>query len=1141
MIWRDGDLPEGAPSFDPSLSYDLISYGDALLSMAIRLREGGGSDDVIRAAFEQAGNAIEATVTNSDTDDPRRGFHKLLAASAFHLGHYSARAFSLLASALEGNNLSMIERALALLIIRSLDELDTLIAEIRHGGLFSDQTIARNLDTQLTESIDAAEPDEDKDPITEALDSALTDCFAMALSFFLVALEAGEEELVAEALEELQRGLDTSGEMNLVPQWWVFRLAKHLVDDLWNSSFHVALPLTPSDGDVASWQSSRDLLIASLYRRKRAEIELWPSQLEAAARAVDMNDNLVVSLPTSAGKTRVAELCILRCLSEGKRVIFVTPLRALSAQTENTLKRTFGPLGRSISTLYGSIGTSGYEQDALRSRDIVVATPEKLDFALRSDPSLLDDVGLVVLDEGHMIGLGEREVRYEVQIQRLLKREDASDRRIVCLSAILPTGEQFDDFVAWIRRDTEGDAVTTEWRPTRLRFGEVLWRSNKARLELKVGAETPFVPSWFGTKAPTQGRRRKHFPNDKRELVLATAWRLVEEGQTVLIYCPVRRSVEPFAKAIVDLFGYGLLDPVFTGNAEDLASALTIGKEWLGEEHPILKCLEMGVAIHHGALPTPFRKEVERLIAAGALKITISSPTLAQGLNLSATTLVVHSLHRNREIIPASEFRNVVGRAGRAFIDIEGLILYPIFDNHRNRKRDWERLISDVSGLEMESGLLRLVVTLLDRMNKQLGEVSFEELTEYVMNHAGAWELVKHDEEGEQAFAARQGEWNYYLSILDTALLALVGDQQEVAADQLAQCIDDVLASSLWQRRLSRRKDTVQDILEKALESRAKLIWGRSNAAQRRGYFLAGVGLNTGEQLDAIAGEANKLLVSVNGSLLSGESGAAIEDLTSLARMIFQIEPFVPDPLPDNWEAILRSWLQGEEVSEFAGANSAEVLRFIETGLIYRLPWGMEAVRVRAQANGEVIEQELGNLTIDDFEVSLAAPAIETGTTNLSAALLMQAGFTPRLAAIKAVEETNAGFTDFAQLRAWLASPEVLEASASDEWPTPSSRAHWLDFMASSSDHGETAWRERTGELPVQWNEEIEIPEAHSLVKIRREESGEYGVLSPAYEKLGVLEAAFDETPQGLFRTWVDEDRDKLRFKYFGPSDVPTN
>jgi Lhr-like helicase len=200
--------------------------------------------------------------------------------------------------------------------------------------------------------------------------------------------------------------------------------------------------------------------------------------------------------------------------------------------------------------LYGSIGTSQLEEDVLRRRHIVVATPEKLDFALRNDPSLIDNVGLIILDEGHMIGLGEREVRYEVQIQRLLRRADAAQRRIVCLSASLPSGDQFDDFLTWLRRDKPGAAVTSIWRPTRLRFGEIIWTRNRARLEIRVGNERPFIENFFSWQVPPTGRRKTRFPRDQRELVLASAWRLVKEGQSVLIYCPERRSVEPFAVAI---------------------------------------------------------------------------------------------------------------------------------------------------------------------------------------------------------------------------------------------------------------------------------------------------------------------------------------------------------------------------------------------------------------------------------------------------------------------------------------------------------------------------------------------------------------------------------------------------------------
>lgn len=348
------------------------------------------------------------------------------------------------------------------------------------------------------------------------------------------------------------------------------------------------------------------------------------------------------------------------------------------------------PLGKTISALYGSTGVSDLDEDAIRTRDIVVATPEKLDFALRNDPTLLDDVGLLVFDEGHMIGLSEREVRYEVQIQRLLKRADAAERRIVCLSAILPDGEQLDDFACWLRRDRPGGVVKNDWRPTRLRYGEVLWNGQTARLNLRVGDERPFVPRYLTGFVPPIGQRRTIFPKDLGELCLAIAWRLVQDGQSVLVFCPVRAHVEPFADRIIDLHRRGALPSLLGVDPAVLRTAQVLGAEWLGEDHPILKCLTLGVAIHHGALPSAFRKEIERLLRDGVLKVTISSPTLAQGLNLSATTVIIHSLYRNRARIEAAEFKNVVGRAGRAFVDVEGLVLYPIFDQHDYRTAQWK-------------------------------------------------------------------------------------------------------------------------------------------------------------------------------------------------------------------------------------------------------------------------------------------------------------------------------------------------------------------------------------------------------------------------------------------------------------------
>lgn len=763
MIWRDGVLPEDAPAFDQLLSYDLLSYGYSLLGLGLRLVEANGSQSLAQRAFEGAATAIESVIARGP-NSRERGFHRVVAAAAYHLGSYSARAYSLLQTALDSGEVTIGERSLIHIIRRELDTLDALILSHRDEDVAADANLVETLrglfEPMSDEDQDADSGDTD---VIDVVDLALTDAFVGAISMALLAFERGEQALLDEALSTLRVGLGAASELDMVPQWWCHRLAIHLLRGLWGASFHRLLPDGPIDGDGGDWARLRATFIASLFRRRRSEIDLWPSQLAAAERVLNTSENLVLSLPTSAGKTRIAELCILACLAEGRRVVFVTPLRALSAQTETALQRTFTPLGKTVTSLYGAIGASSADEDLLRERDIVVATPEKLDFALRNDPTLLDDVGLVVLDEGHMIGADEREVRYEVQVQRLLRREDAAARRIICLSAILPDGDEVEDFVNWLADDQPDGLIASSWRPTKLRYGEVIWQGDRARLSIIVGDEEPFVPRFLEPFVPPIGRRTTPFPKDPQELTLATAWRLVDDGQTVLIFCPLKSSVNAFAKVIVDLHARGALGSVFEGDPGDLASAITIGEEWFGRDHPILACLRLGVAIHHGSLPAPYRREVERLLQRGALKVTVSSPTLAQGLNLSASALVMHSLWRNRELIKASEFRNIVGRAGRAFVDSVGLVVHPIFKDVSRGRRNWRQLVEDTALRDMESGLLQLVVNLFARMQAKHGLRDLDALLEYVAGTA-AWDFPEVVAESEEEAERSRTAWRSQLA-----------------------------------------------------------------------------------------------------------------------------------------------------------------------------------------------------------------------------------------------------------------------------------------------------------------------------------------------------------------------------------------
>ena len=1086
-------------------------------------------------AFEQAATAIEAVIAKGNRQEVDRDFHFIIAAASYHLAHLSARAYSLLGIVEADDNFSPIERVLSQLMRRNFRALRTGVLDYRASGQGSDAQIAAAIQASLNQGEATVEPaDGSNDFLFNSLDLALTDGFMAAMSLFNLALERGEQPLLGQALERLWTNLAICSELNMLPQWWAHRIAIHLLSDLWSITYHEKVPFQPAGGEAVDWPRLRELFIALLHRRTKAEVDLWPSQIEAASRAVDQSDDLVVSLPTSAGKTRIAELCILRCLAGRKRVVFITPLRALSAQTETTLRGTFGPLGKTISALYGSIGVSGFDENAIRERDIVVATPEKLDFALRNDPSLLDDVGLLVFDEGHMIGLNEREVRYEVQIQRLLRRADASDRRIVCLSAILPDGDQMDDFAGWLRRDHPGGPIKHDWRPTRLRFGEVVWSAPYARLDLRVGDERPWVqrfltgtvpPNWV----PPKHRRTKLFPCDQRELCLATAWRLVEDGQTVLIFCPQRRSVEPYADAIVELHERGALRSLLEVDPAALNTAIALGQEWLGPESAILKCLRLGVALHHGALPAAYRKEVERLLRLNILKVTVSSPTLAQGINLSATAIVMHSLHRFRERIEISEFKNVIGRAGRAYVDVEGIVLFPMFDDITKKRRNWDALINDLGARDMESGLVRLVIALLSRMHAHVGGDLFQ-LMEYVVNNAAAWtfpEIVKEKpDDRERALA----DWERYIATLDTAILGLIGEN-EIPNDGIEAALDDILQSSLWQRRLLRRNEQVQQALKVGLVARSRLIWNQSTATQRRGYFLAGVGLETGHALDAIAADANLLLVQANAGILANDSEVTIAAVTNIAERVFAIYPFAPDPMPTNWRDILRAWLLGQPLATFAAGQESDTLQFIEGGLVFRLPWAMEAIRVRAAANGDTI----GDILLDDYEVGLAVPAVETGTLNHSASILIQAGFNSRLAAIKAVTDTGATFQTGQELRLWLNSQGVTAWSAQPNWPTAETKSMWAEFALSFAPHENRTWADRRYWANVAW---LGLPPPPGTPVQIHEWADQPNVLSADGTRLGTAQAALNPARAGLVRAQVAQDVRRIDVTYLGPDDL---
>ncbi|GAA0651189.1 hypothetical protein GCM10010174_88600 [Kutzneria viridogrisea] len=1126
MIRRDGVLPLDAPGFSSFLDADLLNYAYALLSTSLELLEiaeddSAGQITLAQQGFIQSSFALEAATRNA-ASGADLVFHGLVAGAASHLGGYAARAFSLIHASRQSERLTPMEQTLADLLVRDLSSIERRTLTLRASAQVSDEALLAAL-TSAGSSVDDGSPSNEFGPVI----LLLSENYLSAVAAGLFAIEIGSRDLLESAFEELRDGEQASSDVSAPGPWWIYRLTRHLLGGLFDTSLETNIPHDPPSGvadRVERWNYLRRNFVASLLVRERSEIDLWPSQLHVVDRIFQDLRDLVVALPTSAGKTRIAELSILACLAQQRRTVYVTPLRALSAQTEHVLTRTFSPLGIRVSSLYGSMGTSDVDEDALRSSEIVVATPEKLDFALRSDPSVLNDVGLVVLDEGHMIGASEREVRYEAQIQRLLRRSDASERRILCLSAVFPSGPDLDDFVAWITDDEPDGLHRESWRPTQQRFGLVEWRKDHARLSITLGAEQPFIPRYFEEKKPS-GRRRKMFPADQREHVIATGWRLVEEGQTVLVFCPQRNSVEPYARAIIDLHARGLVTSVLPPGI-DLSDALAVGAEWFGADHPILRCLELGVAIHHGALPGPFRREIERLLQRGILKVTIASPTLAQGLNLSASAVLFHGVRRGTDLLKGSEFANVIGRAGRAFVDTEGLVLYPIFNKTRQRRRDWLSLTQEDGGKTLRSGLIEIGLALLRRMIESQGHASVEPLLNYLTG-GPEWSLPIVPHETAEGHAAAAASWQSNLALLDIGILSIVGDgDQDSAADAATQIVADALRASLWERQLSRFDNTAATAIRGLVYSRTRHLWRTGTPSQRRGWFLAGLGANTGSELSRVSGRIIALAGQAETAILEEDHETATDLLVAIADTVFEMQAFEPETKLDNWASVLRHWIRGSALSAVSG-DSVEVAQFIEGDVIYRLVWGMEAARVyeAAQSNPDA-----------DTLSGSAVTTIETGTFNRAASILIRSGFDHRLAAISAATSTDARFDSTAGMRQWIDDLDPALA-LSEDWPTPESRSRWETFVNSSRTRRSRRWSRQTMDVQdVTWYGTVPAPGV--WLRVTDTTPGEIKIWSTGFDLLGEAAVLLDHERQGVLRARQHRADAGIRLHYRGPGDL---
>jgi ATP-dependent RNA helicase HelY len=385
-------------------------------------------------------------------------------------------------------------------------------------------------------------------------------------------------------------------------------------------------------------------------------------QREAVA-IIERGHSVVVTAPTGAGKTLVAEAAIHLTLGRSKRAFYTTPIKALSNQKFSDFRAVYGDAG--VGLLTGDNVVNG-------EAPLVVMTTEVLRNMIYSGSTALDALGLVVLDEVHYL-----QDRYRGSVWEEVIIHLAPDVPLVSLSATVANAAEFTDWIESRRGPT--DLVVETRRPVPLESMYLLKdRHREERLALLplFSSGGRLNPQLSGLLKKGRGRFRR-FVGPRR---LEVAEELARQGLLPAIYFIFSRAGCNQAAATVSAAGLGLTTADERREIRHRAIASTdhVPEGDLGVLgfDAWLEQLERGVAAHHAGMVPAFKEAVEDLFAAGLVKLVFATETLALGINMPARAVVLERMSKftgeAHERLRPGDYTQLTGRAGRRGIDSAG-------------------------------------------------------------------------------------------------------------------------------------------------------------------------------------------------------------------------------------------------------------------------------------------------------------------------------------------------------------------------------------------------------------------------------------------------------------------------------------
>ncbi|XP_026995909.1 helicase POLQ-like isoform X1 [Tachysurus fulvidraco] len=455
----------------------------------------------------------------------------------------------------------------------------------------------------------------------------------------------------------------------------------------------------PQEGDLGPFFGLPSKVKDLIKRLKRIEDLYEWQKVCLNLDSVIHRKNLIYSLPTSGGKTLVAEILIFKeILCRKKDALLILPYVSLVQEKVRGLSSFGIELDFLVEEYAGSKGK--FPPVKRRSRNsLYIATIEKGHSLVNSliETSRLDNIGLVVVDELHMLGDGSRGAILEMTLAKLLYISKST--QIIGMSATLGN---VADLLSFLKAEN----YTNDFRPVQLK--------EYVKLRDSIYEIDPKEEHCFCFSRVLNFKYSSGMQKLDPDHIIALVTEVIPQ-QSCLIFCATKKNCENIAGMICKYLNKDFLKHREEEKATLLSELRNSGN---GALCPVLqKTVPFGLAYHHSGLTSDERKLLEEAYSSGVLCLLACTSTLAAGINLPARRVILRSPYVGADFLKRSQYKQMVGRAGRAGIDSMGESIVILQDKDKERVKElvcapvencYSNLLHDGS-----HGLLSLILSLI--------------------------------------------------------------------------------------------------------------------------------------------------------------------------------------------------------------------------------------------------------------------------------------------------------------------------------------------------------------------------------------------------------------------------------------------